>query len=215
MLTTDPGTPGNNHWEINTSLNFHFAVLSGIQLPATEIVYGIGSHFQLSTQLPMPNLDLNKSHFTALSQPQAGMKYRILDEEENFVSLSVYPQIILPIKRRQDLQVFLPFEFEKTIGSFCIGEEFGYFVLNNPNVFFNGTLIGFRFENNIELMGEFYVTAVLNTPHSTSGLLNIGMRKELNNKHVVMMAQVGTELLTPLNEDRQSLVGLLGIQILL
>ena len=214
MLTTDPGTPGENRWEINTSLGYHFLNQPNIQIPTTEIVYGIGSRYQISIQLPLPNVELNKSHFTTFSQPQIGIKCRLLDEEKGVLSLSVYPQIITPIEKGQKPQIFIPLEFEKTFGHFCIGEEIGYFVLNNPNVVFSGTIVGFRFKNDLELMSEFYWSKTLNKSQSTTGLLNFGIRKQLN-KHLVLMSSLGTEVITPYDEDREYLFGLIGVQVLL
>ncbi|MCE1164173.1 MAG: hypothetical protein LWX07_02085 [Bacteroidetes bacterium] len=213
MLTTDPGTPGNNHWEINTSLGCHFPTHAYIQVPTIEIVYGIGNHYQVSAQLPLPSVELNKSHFTVLTQPQTGVKCQFLDEEKNFISLAVYPQIIIPIHKEEKSQIFIPLEFEKTFNNFRVGEEFGYFVLNNPNTFFNGTLIGFRFKNELELMGEFYLSKTLNETQSASGILNIGLRKQFS-KNLVLMSSIGTEVIAPFDEDKESLFGLVGVQIL-
>lgn len=213
MLTTDPNTPGKNNWEINTSLNYHFSVQADIQLPATEIVYGIGNHYQISVQLPLPDVELNKSHFTTFTQPQIGVKFKLLDEQQNYISFSVYPQIIIPIKKEQYTQVFIPLEFEKSFNNFRIGEEIGYFILS-PNNIFNGTIVGFRFKNDLELMGEFYLSKTINKSQSTIGLLNFGFRKPLS-KYLVLMSSMGTEIITPDNEDKQYLFGLIGMQILL
>lgn len=214
MITTDPNTPGKNHWEINTSLNYHFSTQADIQIPTTEIVYGIGNHYQISAQLPVTNIELNKSHFTNFTQPQMGVKCQFLDEQQNSISFAVYPQIILPLEKEQDPQIFIPLEFEKTFNNFRIGEEIGYFVLNNPKTIFNGTIVGFRFKNDLELMGEFYFSKTINKSQSTTGLLNFGFRKQLN-KHLVLMSSMGTEIFTPYDEYKQYLFGLLGIQILL
>lgn len=214
MLSTDPGTPGKNRWEINTALGYHFSAQSNIQIPTMEIVYGVGNRCQISAQLPLPNIELNKSSNTTLTQPQMGVKYRFLDEEKNFISLSVYPQIIIPIHKGETSQIFIPLELEKTFDNFRIGEEFGYFVLNNPNTFFNGTIIGFQLKNNLELMSEFYWSKTLNKVQSTSGLLNFGFRKQFN-KNLILMSSIGTQLITPYDEDKDYLFGLIGVQLLL
>lgn len=214
MITTDPGTPSYNHWEINTSLGYRYSNRVDIQLPAMEIVYGIGSHSQISVQLPLPNVELNSSHFTTMSQPQLGVKKQFVDEENGIISLAVYPQVVIPIYSGQKAQIFIPIEVEKTFGSFRIGEELGYFILNNPNTFFSGTIIGIKLKNDLELMAEFFFTKTLKKQDSTSGLLNFGFRKQIG-KSIVVMSSIGTELVTPLDEDRQSLFGLFGVQILL
>lgn len=213
MLTTDPGIPGKNHWEINTSLNYHFSTQPYMQIPSAEIVYGIGNHYQVSAQLPMPEVELNSSHFTTFSQPQLGIKCQLLDEQTRFISFAVYPQIIIPIQKDQSTQVFIPLEFEKTFSHFRIGEEIGYFVMS-PNAICNGTIAGYQFKNELELMGEFYLSKITGQSQSTTGLLNFGFRKQLNN-HIVCMSSMGTEIITPYNEEKQYLFGLVGMQILL
>ena len=213
MLTTDPSTPGNNCWEINSFIGYH-STNASIQIPTVEIVYGIGRHYQISAQLPMPNIELDKSHFTTFTQPQMGVKCQFLDEEKHFISFAVYPQLIIPLNQEGSPQIFIPLEFEKTFNNFRIGEEFGYFVLNNPYTFFNGTIIGFQLKNNLELMSEFYWSKTLNKTQSTSGLLNFGFRQQLN-KNFVLMSSIGTEVITPYDEDKDYLFGLIGIQTLL
>lgn len=213
MLTTDPGTPGKNNWEINTSLNYHATNQPYMQIPSAEIVYGIGNHYQISVQLPLPEVELNKSHLTTFTQPQMGIKCQLLDEQTQFISFSVYPQVILPLQKEQDVQVFIPLEFEKSFNHFRLGEEIGYFVMS-PSTICNGTIAGYQFKNDLELMGEFYLSTITGQAQSTTGLLNLGFRKILNS-HFVCMSSMGTEIITPCNEDKQYLFGLVGLQILL
>ena len=214
MLTTDPGTPGKNHWEINTLFNYHFSNQLNIQIPATEIVYGIGNHFQISVQLPMPDIELNKFHFTTFSQPQIGVKFQALDEHKHYISLAVYPQVILPVSKDQQTQLFIPVELEKTFSNFCLGDEFGYYILDHPNIIFNSTVIGYQFKNEMEIMGEFYISKLLNQDHATTGLLNFGVRKPLN-RHLMFMTSLGTQIITPQDENKEYLFGVIGVQILL
>ena len=214
ILTTDPGTPENNHWEINTAIGFHFPSQSTIQLPSVEVVYGIGGRFQISTQLPLPEIELSKTHYTVFTQPQMGVKYRFMDEEKNFISCSIYPQVIIPLNKEQKTQIFVPLQLEKSFNSFRVGQELGYFVLNNPNGFFSGTLAGYRLKNDVELMAEFFCSGNLDKSRSVSGLLNFGFRKRLS-KNIVLMSSIGTEVITPEGEDHEPLFGLIGTQILL
>lgn len=214
MLTTDPGTPGNHHWEINTSLNYQFSSQSGIQVPTTEIIYGIGNNYQISVQLPMPDIDL-QSHSTSLTQPQIGIKWQVLDEQKSPVSMAIYPQVVISLEKGGAAQVFIPLEFEKTFSNFRVGEEIGYFVLNNPHALFNGTIIGYQLKSKLELMSEFFLSTTTTQPReSTTGLLNFGCRKQVS-QHLVLMSSLGTELITPESETRQYLFGLVGVQILL
>ena len=53
MQTDDPGTPGNNNWEINVAYTVartrEFNVYS---VPILDINYGVGSRIQLKYQVP-------------------------------------------------------------------------------------------------------------------------------------------------------------------
>lgn len=214
MITTDPGTPGKNHWEINTTLGYHFLNQLNTQVPATEIVYGIGNQFQISVQLPLPNIEIDKSHFTTFTQPQTGIKYKISNEGDGIISLSVYPQIIIPLQKDQKIQIFIPIEIEKTFGDFRIGEEIGYFVINNQNLVFSGTIVGYRLKNELELMSEFYWSKTPRVSHSTEEIINFGVRKQVS-KHLVLMSSMGSGVVTPQHEEKDKLFGLFGVQLLL
>lgn len=187
---------------------------TSLQLPLVEVVRGFEDNFQISVLLPSLEKTFDNQSAITFSQPQLGAKYRFLDEDKQVVSLAVYPQIIIPLDKSQKLQFFLPVELEKTFGRFRIGEEFGYFLFENPHEMFNGTVIGYRLKNDLEVMGEFFLSKQMNQPNSTGGLLNFGFRKEVS-KHFVAMASCGTQLITPHDEEHQNLFGLIGFQILL
>lgn len=214
MITTDPGTPGNKNWEINTAIGFQILQQTNKLFQTAEFVYGIGNNFQISVQLPMPNREWAKSNSTNFTLPQAGVKYKILDEKKRFFSLSIYPQIIIPIYKHLKPQIFIPLEFEKTFDNFRIGQEIGYFIINNSNVIFSGTIVGYRLQNNLELMGEFFWSKSFNKSLSTTGLLNFGIRKPLK-EHLIILSSFGTEIITPDNECKENVFGLIGVQILL
>ena len=51
MITDDPGTPGNGHWENNLAIAFeHRPNEWSIDAPAIDLNYGWGDHIQLTLQ---------------------------------------------------------------------------------------------------------------------------------------------------------------------
>src|SRR5436190_3455193 len=51
MITDDPGTPGNGHFENNLAITFEHRPNEWlIDLPAIDLNYGVGEHIQLTLQ---------------------------------------------------------------------------------------------------------------------------------------------------------------------
>lgn len=51
MITDDPGTPGNQKWEINLAVAFeHRPGETSFDAPAIDLNYGVGEHVQLTLQ---------------------------------------------------------------------------------------------------------------------------------------------------------------------
>jgi hypothetical protein len=67
MITDDPGTPGNGHWENNVAIAFaHRPNEWSIDAPAIDLNYGWGDHIQLTLQTSAALL--NASSFRSNSQ---------------------------------------------------------------------------------------------------------------------------------------------------
>src|SRR5258706_5506428 len=53
MLTDDPGTPGDGHWEFNTAMQTeHGGDTMTFKLPLVDINYGLGERLQLKFEMP-------------------------------------------------------------------------------------------------------------------------------------------------------------------
>ena len=51
MITDDPGTPGNGHWENNIAVIFeHRPDETSWDSPLIDLNYGVGEHIQLTLQ---------------------------------------------------------------------------------------------------------------------------------------------------------------------
>src|SRR3954462_2305735 len=53
LITDDPGTPGNGHWEINVGVSTERRPgLHASELPLIDLNYGIGETLQLKFEVP-------------------------------------------------------------------------------------------------------------------------------------------------------------------
>ena len=136
MVTDDPGTPGNGHWEINiASLTSSNPDRTLVQAPYFDINYGLGERTQLKVETGWVfSSGQNASMRTGGDILLLGVKFRFLDEATSGVSISTYPQYQFhAFYSKQDAslstpenELFLPIEFSKTFGNFQINPELGY-----------------------------------------------------------------------------------------
>lgn len=198
MVTDDPGTPGDHHWEINIAgLLAASSNQQLLQFPYFDINYGLGERLQLKLEtgwlISKNNVPTTHSGAdTAL----VGVKYRFLDEERAGVSISTYPQFQFhhffssndPELVAAGNQYILPFEFSKTFGAWEINPELGYLygtVVSNE--IFYGTVIAYEKLKPWEPLAEVHVNTDVDGTGSTT-LLNLGFRYSLSPKANLLAA---------------------------
>lgn len=94
MVTDDPGTPGNRHWEINIAAMGAFAGAEQlVEAPHFDVNYGLGERIQLKVEagLVISHSGLSEVQ-TGATPVLTGVKYRFLDEDKTGVAVSIYPQ---------------------------------------------------------------------------------------------------------------------------
>lgn len=135
MITDDPGTPGNGHWENNLAISFeHRPNEWSIDAPAIDLNYGWGDHIQLTLQ-GGPVLLKRSGHGSigGLGGTEAAVKWRFLDEEKSGFDVSMFPRVIFNVTQssvRHGLaeggtRFQIPFQVAKTFGRFHADAEFG------------------------------------------------------------------------------------------
>src|SRR5882757_730679 len=91
MVTDDPDTPGDNHWEINlaaaalrTSGSWNY------NLPDVDLNYGLGEHLQLKLDTPwvMKHPDGQDAR-SGLGASDLGVKWRFIDQAQAGFSASI------------------------------------------------------------------------------------------------------------------------------
>lgn len=143
MLTHGTGTPGNGNWEINTSFNTDIARESEYTLPLLDFNYGFKEHTQLKFEIPYVFTQPKNKIGNAVM----GIKHRFTDEDNHFISFSVYPQIEFSFNGDGDTEYKLLTQFKKTMGRLVVCEELGFiYVPKNSNLFMSGTLIINRYQ---------------------------------------------------------------------
>jgi hypothetical protein len=95
LVTDDPGTPGNKHWEINvayTQTKFNYGTV--YELPHIDLNYGYGNNVQLKLEGPLTIFNGDRENYASLGYTDWGVKWRFEEETKSRPALSTYPQII-------------------------------------------------------------------------------------------------------------------------
>ncbi|MDR3607191.1 MAG: hypothetical protein P4M08_07415 [Oligoflexia bacterium] len=186
MVTDDPGTVENGHWEINiaslTASNYNQNL---IQFPYFDINYGLGSRLQLKVETGWV---IRRDHVApaqgGADTVLAGTKFRFLDEETAGVAVATYPQFQFhhffsskdPELTTPGNQLILPLEFCKNIGNWAINPEIGYlYSTAASDEFLYGVVFAFEKAKPWEPLFEVHANTLLDGTGTTT-LLNFGFR---------------------------------------
>ena len=193
LLTSDTGTPGDGHWEINvglsgekTSSHFQLAV------HALDLNYGLGERIQLKYELPwIFSKPEGEETRDGIGNSVLGIKWRFLDEERQGIAMSIYPQVEFitansSVERGlvdKGTKYILPVEIERKIGPVNVTGEVGYiFNPENENQWFYGLAFGYQTSKDFEWVGEIFGVTSSNFDWATHDLVfNLGFRWKLTN----------------------------------
>lgn len=220
LITDDPGTPGDGHWEINLGISTEKRPGSRFsELPLIDVNYGIGDRLQLKYEVPYLRLtEDGASPESGLGNSAFGVKWRFYDAGEKGLSVSVYPQVEFNTpgtnSEGQGLvepgTVFvLPFQFEREAGPVTLIWQVGREFRPDGDAWFYGISAGHHFAEKVEVAVELAGagSARLDRTQLTADL---GVTVELSDRSSVMFS-LGRELHNHA-EPRASLVGYLGMQ---
>lgn len=135
FITDDPEPVELHHFEFYLSSADLFSPdhISGT-LPHFEVNYGAFQNTQLHLIVPI-NFDYNKAdNFKfSYSTTELGIKYRFVEETDNFPQIGTFPIFQLPLSlNMKESQLFLPVWFQKSFDKFSTYGGFGYGI--NPGV---------------------------------------------------------------------------------
>ncbi len=220
MITDDPGTPGDGHWEINVALTTERRPGEQIsELPLLDLNYGIGDRLQLKYEAAWLRLDEGGDRHDGLSNSLAGVKWRFYDAGEKAWSASVYPQIEFnnPGSHADDRGLAepgtafeLPFQVMKDFGAFEFNADLGYVWRHGGNEWFGGVAIGRELAHGVEGAVELHFESDASFKE-TALTANVGLRVDLSARYTLLMS-AGRELRNA-REPRATFIGYLGLQM--
>lgn len=220
MVTDDPETPGDGHWEINLgAIATRTRGRLELAAPDADINYGWGDHVQLKLDVPWVTVhEDGQGRKSGLGTTDFGVKWRFIDKEHAGFSVSTYPQYsrsLLNSSTRRGItggghDFFLPLEVATDVGDFGIATEVGRNFVSGggANQWVAGIVAGHGCGAGAECIVEVRRAQAPGT-HLT--LLNLGMHWKINDSYTLLGA-VGHEFGTASDERRQVLV-YLGLQI--
>lgn len=219
MITDDPGTPGDGHWEINVALTTERRPGERItEMPLLDLNYGVGDRIQLKYEAAWLRLSENGDQHDGLSNSLVGVKWRFYDAGEKAWSASTYPQLEFnnPGSHSDDrglaehgTGLILPLEVMKDFGAFEFNADLGFVRHPDGNSWFGGVVLGREVAHGVELAGELHWDADAHL-HAAVLTANVGVRVDLSEK-CTLLASVGRELHNG-HEPRASLIAYLGLQ---
>ncbi len=221
MITDDPGTPGNGHWENNFAITLeHRAGQTLLGTPLFDLNYGWGDHVQLTLQMPLAVLtEQDHGPFAGPGGTQAAVKWRFLDEDNVGLNASIFPRLIFNVAhssvRRgladEGTRFQIPFEISKKIAGLEWDFELGpHFPTVGRSEWLYGIVAGRELTKKTEIMAELNGSSRTSFAQDTL-TLNFGFRQELA-KHAALICSLGHDLRSP-DHESLALVGYFGVQI--
>jgi hypothetical protein len=222
MITDDPGTPGNGHWENNIATTL--ARLPHEQswgLPALDLNYGLGERIQLTLQTSF--VVLKRSDHGAiggLGSTEAAVKWRFLDEETDGFSVSTFPRVIFNIVQssihrglsEDGTRVQLPFQVAKKFGKVALDFEWGALASTvGRSEWLYGVVGGVELAKSTTVMAELHGTSRINFDRDVL-TVNVGIRQKLTDQ-AILIASLGHEVRTPADQPL-AFIGYCGVQLL-
>ncbi|MDI1335173.1 MAG: transporter [Lacunisphaera sp.] len=220
LITDDPGTPGDGHWEINVGVSTERRPgARNSELPLLDINYGIGDRLQLKYEVPYLRVsEVGSPAESGLGNSELGVKWRFYDAGEKGFSVSVYPQLEFnnPGSTSDDKglvehgSVFkLPFQFEREVGELTLIGQVGREFRSDGDAWFYGLSVSHRFHEKVEVAVELAGGANAGL-HRSQLTANLGVVIDLDERTSFMFS-VGRELHNH-DEPRATFVGYLGLQ---
>ncbi|MGZ3782738.1 MAG: hypothetical protein ACXVCY_18995 [Pseudobdellovibrionaceae bacterium] len=205
LVTDDPGTLKDGHWEINSvaqwTINNQSKVL---QAPLFDINYGYSDHIQLNLNTGLKTVsESGGAQTSGLSVASVATKWRFTDEDLFGIAISTYPRVDFHHGlSSNDLSVnppgtryFLPIEFAKEFGRLGVNPEIGYASYTQSACeWVYGIAISYTFEKEKEALFEIHGRSLVGSPDHEL-LYNFGTRYIVAND-MSLIASLGKTFVT-------------------
>jgi hypothetical protein len=223
MITDDPGTPGNGHWEINVAWTDQQSPGSTlIGLPLLDANYGVGDRIQLNYQGSWNELrGPDQPEQSGMSDSQLAVKWRFYDAGDTGLQVSMYPRLTFPNPGSDSDQrgtadpsttFLLPFEVRRDFGVVSVNADFGYTFSSGEadRGWMGGLCLGRELAKGWEIDAEVHMTASDSLQRSEA-ILNMGTRYDFS-EHATLLLAVGRDAHNALG-PRTSLLTYVGLQV--
>ena len=223
MITDDPGTPGDRHWEINlawTDQRTHGSTQLG--LPLLDANYGVGDRIQLNYQASWNVVrEQGAEQENGMSDSQLALKWRFYDAVDAGLQLSTYPRLTFPSPGSDSDErwtadphssFLLPIEARRDFGLISVNAEFGRMFSGSADDrgWIGGLCVGREVSKGWELDAEIHLTADDRFGRSET-ILNAGSRYDFD-EHATLLLAIGRDLRNSL-ETRVPLLTYVGVQV--
>ena len=203
LLTDDPETPGNRHWEINVAWTLSQKQNERLfAIPLIDINYGLGQHIQLKAEVPWLVLKERRGGTqSGIGSAKFGVKWRFLDKDRHGFAMSTYPQLEIRTSKssarrgliEQGGELRLPVEISRELGPVTIDGEVGYQVVQREkDEVLYGLVVAGEVNKRLELLSEIHGTAKRNFT-SKELIFNVGGRFKMS-KHYTLLFSTGRSL---------------------
>jgi len=203
LITDDPETPGDGHWEINVAWTLSQKQNERLfAIPLLDINYGFGEHVQLKAEVPWLVLQERRGGIqSGIGSANFGVKWRFLNKDRHGFAMSTYPQLEIrtsasSVRRgliEQGGELRLPVEISRELGPVTIDGEVGYQVVQREkDEVLYGLVVAGEVNKRLELLSEIHGTAKRNFT-SKELIFNVGGRFKMS-KHYTLLFSTGRSL---------------------
>lgn len=221
MITDDPGTPGNNHWEINmawTDQRTPGSTLVGA--PLLDANYGVGETLQINYQSSWNILrDSGAGSESGYGDSQLALKWRFHDADG--LQASMYPRFTF-VNPGSDADrrgvtdsrpsFLMPFEVLKDLGVISVNADFGYQYSAERVLrgWTGGLCLGREVVKGWELDAEVHASSS-DSLDRTEAIFNVGSHIDVT-KNATLLLAIGCDMHNSL-APKVSLLTYVGIQV--
>jgi hypothetical protein len=221
LITDDPGTPGDGHWEINLGATTEHRPGSKLtELPLLDLNYGVGDRLQLKYEVPFVwASEAGSGRQSGLGNSGFGVKWRFLDAGEKGPSASVFPQVEFnnPGSHAAERGLVesgtayrLPFQYQQEFGPVVLCAQLGREFRSAGDSWFYGVGISRHVAEKVELGAELAGSADARLGRSSLAA-NVGVAVETGERTSLMFS-LGRELHNHFN-NKATFFGYFGVQL--
>jgi len=221
LLTDDPETPGNRHWEINLAMTLSQTPGSRLfGVPLLDVNYGLGERLQLKAEVPWLVLQDRHGGMThsGFGSTNLGLKWRFTDKDKRGFAMSTYPQIEFRTSASSvknglvegGAELRLPVEVSREFGKTALVGEIAYQIVQRQrDEWVYGFAVEHKISKRLELLGEVHGESKRNLTHDEL-IFNVGGRYEMTPRYTLLFSSGRT--FGRASADRPSWIAYTGLQ---